>query len=190
VQTVDTTTPPATEPIELGRLRAHCVIEHEGDDELLLVYLAAARESLEAEAGLAGMTTAFTWTRDRFPCDVALDLPRRPVAAVESIQYRDTSGTLQTLDPGSYRVEGNRVVLDESQGGWPSTSCRPGAVKVAFVAGYDDPELVPPMYAAAVLLLTAHLYANREAVAAVRLEEIPLGIRRLVTLAAGGPSYR
>lgn len=48
----------------------------------------------------------------------------------------------------------------------------------------DDGEAVavPDMARAAILLLAGHFYANREAVSATKLEEVPLGVRRLLWL--------
>jgi len=53
------------------------------------------------------------------------------------------------------------------------------AAVLAGVAG-DDPMLVNPVVRAAVLLLTAHLYRNREAVTVETARELPLGVTQLL----------
>jgi hypothetical protein len=68
---------------------------------------------------------------------------------------------------------------------WPDTLAVVNAVTIRYVAGYslpsDDPQSrpLPKTLRAAALLLLGALYENREDTAAVKLEEVPFGVRSL-----------
>jgi hypothetical protein len=49
---------------------------------------------------------------------------------------------------------------------YPVTACRPDAVKVTFIAGYDTAEDIPARFMVAQQILVAHWYANRGIVGA------------------------
>jgi uncharacterized phiE125 gp8 family phage protein len=61
----------------------------------------------------------------------------------------------------------------------------PDSVKITYTAGsYGDGATVdtcPKLVKAAVLLLAAHLYENREATTDLKLVELPIGVTRLLT---------
>ena len=71
-----------------------------------------------------------------------IDLPRPPLQSVESIQYIDTAGNVQTLAPEDYVVDASsgeigRVALAWNRF-WPITRCSINSVVIQFTAGYGD----------------------------------------------------
>jgi uncharacterized phiE125 gp8 family phage protein len=114
-------------------------------------------------------------------------LPMPPISAITSVSIvDDEGGTSVVLDPlkvkldkelGRLRMTGSTV-----NGGGAA-----GRLVVVYSAGYT---VVPGWARAAVLLLTGHLYENREGVvvgAGVSAIEVPLGV---VDLAAAHKAWR
>ena len=97
-----------------------------------------------------------------------ITIPRPPLQTIDSIQYYDDFGMIQTLDPSLYLVdevsEPARVTPAFGKA-WPSTQNRANAVEVRFTAGYDDMgELLPQGIRAWMLMRIGDLFENREAV--------------------------
>jgi hypothetical protein len=73
--------------------------------------------------------------------NVAIILPRGPVLSVDSITYKDISGTVQTLDPATYNVD----LLSQParirplyNGVWPQALWDTNSVVIKFTAGYEQ----------------------------------------------------
>lgn len=132
-------------------------------------------------------------------------LPKPPCQSIVEFTYRDTSGVLQTLvqcnpdgttpdgqfygyqfDPGSETQPGR--LLPPWARPWPPSRRMPMAVQVTFNSGYGpygSPATwisggIPPAIIHAMLLQAAHLYANREAVAEVKMYELTRGVKDLI----------
>lgn len=161
------TTPPAEEPVTVDELKAHANIETDEDDTIIATYLKAARAKTEHFTWRQFVEADYTLTLDRFPTADYIDLPRPPLVSVESIEYYDTAGTLQTLSESSYSIdagtEPGRIYIDRSVG-WPSVADRRNAVSVLYTAGYGGAEDVPDDIKLSILMKAAHWYENREEV--------------------------
>ena len=175
---------PAAPIVSWGEAAAHLRLDAETERALVESYVAVATQHLDAEYGiLAGGTLGVqTWELylDAFPCCGPILLPLSPLVDVVSVGYVDVDGLDQIVHPGDY------VVDDKSRDGWivpvagyawPATLTAINVVTVRFRAGNA---IVPAPLKHAVLLLTGHLYENREAVTPVTLNEIPIGVYNLV----------
>lgn len=116
-------------------------------------------------------------------CTSVVDL-KAPLSSVTSINYTDTAGNPQLLDPSKYQVDlyslpGN--VLPAYGVTWPLVREGVGAFKVRFVAGFGAATLVPDDIKCAIKLLVGHLYSNREAVTTFNADEVPFGVRALLS---------
>ena len=174
---------PAAPIVSFGEAASHLRIDDESERELVEDCVEAATQHLDAQYGiLAGGTLGVqTWELylDAFPCGPIL-IPLSPLVDVVSISYVDADGFGQTVDPLNY------VVDDKSRDGWvvpvagyawPATLTAINVVTVRFRAGNAT---IPAPLKHAVLVLTGHLYENREAVSPVTLTEIPIGVYNLV----------
>jgi uncharacterized phiE125 gp8 family phage protein len=121
-----------------------------------------------------------------FPKTGALKLPKPPLVSVESVQYMDTDGELQTLAEELYEVDVTelfgciRPAFNEE---WPDIACYPTAVRVNFTAGYgsrNDIDTNQPDLVMAILLMAGHYDINREATTDRPMSELPLGVRSLL----------
>ena len=139
------------------------------DDTLIDTYIEAARQLAEENTGRAFVERTL---RLDLPCfDTEIILPKPPLISVSEVKYYDSANALQTLVAGNYDVDtpGGRILI-ASTGTYPSTYRRPDAVQITFSAGYESTsspkdyrEAIPERIKAAIKLLVADMYENREA---------------------------
>lgn len=151
------------------------VREFEGDngagDALLEAYIAAAHDACEQRTERALITSDWLLTLDAFPAacrfnpHAAIALRACPVQSVLSIKYDDADGVEQTLDPAAYRASlTQEPAMVTTVDGWPTTLSAPGAVRVAYRAGYGaTPADVPAPLKQWILLAVGDLYERRNA---------------------------
>lgn len=179
-------TSPAVEPVSLADVKRHLRLEHDDDDTILALYISAARQWIDGDGWLGRALITQTWelTLDEFPTS-EIRLPLLPVQEITSVKYDDADGIEQTVDADDYYLDNTSQpswLLPLSDVPWPSPMSGTNTVRVRFVAGYgDEPADVPAPIRAAILLMTGHLYANREAVmTGQRPEQLPLGVDALL----------
>jgi uncharacterized phiE125 gp8 family phage protein len=129
-----------------------------------------AREWGESITGRQFLQADYRQTQSRFPSCGPIVLPRPPLMSVTSIEYLDTSGTLQTLDPSVYVVtapaggacRAGQIDLAYGQV-WPDTLPQADAVRIAFRAGYGaSASSVPGPIVRAIRLAMGTFYEQRE----------------------------
>ncbi len=179
---------PTVEPITLAEAREHLRLVPTGspashpDDSLIEVLIQAARQHFDGKEGWLGralITQQWELTLDRFPTN-EIRIPLPPLQQVDSIKYDDEEGAEQTVSPTVYVVDTNPDggwVVPVSGESWPTTLDGINTVRILFSAGYGDAatDLPAPLIAAMKVLL-AHLYANRDNNA-----EIPQAIEIMAT---------
>lgn len=170
--------------LTISELRAHCRVDDPLEDGTLLAYASAAQAHIEEITGQILTRRLVFFRAPQFPVG-GWTLPQHPVLAAERIDYIDESGAPQTVPPESYTLarDGGYSILRLRQGAaWPSTAAD-SEVSVELLAGYPDGQCPAPLRHAC-LLLAAHFYENREAVApaagASGLSEVPFAVNALV----------
>lgn len=159
------------------------------DDDLDLIdhYIEAATAHLDGYSGVLGRALINqTWRIDA--CSWGSPFIRLPLAPVQieglTVKYFDGDNVEQTLAADQYEFFADAIGPRLSRAAsvsWPSLYSRADAVRVTFVAGYGaTAENVPAPIRQAVLMLAAHWYANREAVADQGMAAIPLGVDALI----------
>ena len=138
--------------------------------------LTAATETAEAHTKKALVRKQVKYYANRFPVgDIEFD-DHNPVRAVSGVVYKDADGASQTLSTADYNMdftgETFRIYPARSTS-WPDTYDYAEArdnVTVTFVAGYGSTEgdqttgAVPERVNAAIKIIAADLYENRESV--------------------------
>jgi uncharacterized phiE125 gp8 family phage protein len=152
------------------------------DADLIAIYIAAARDYVEAKSRTVLAPSDWKIILDTFAFD-PIPLSLFPLNSVSQIQYYDQNNVLKTVDPISYNVDlltaPGRIQLVYGQI-WPYTAVsRPDSVILYVNAGYTQTS-IPPTYRLAVLMLAAEFYQRRLPVTELRLAEIPVGIDRLI----------
>lgn len=177
-------TAPTTEPVSLSEMKLHLKMDDiSSDDTLISSLIAAARSACESYTNMGFISQEWTYALDRFPSTIFLN--KYPLDSVDSVQYYDSANTLQTLDSSYYDVD-----LQNSPGrislAWnytyPEIYNRINAVIVTVTIGYANAAAVPEDLKAAIKLLVAHLYENRESVMVGRMvTELPMGVKFLLS---------
>lgn len=194
---------PPVEPsaVPLDELKQQLRVDYDDDDALIDALGIAATQLLDGWKGILGgrCLVAQTWSEsfDRFPCgesygrddamENVLRLRLKPVISVASVKYYDSAGVLQTVSGSAYRLltDARGSFVASVPGGtpiWPpSGQCRPDAVTVQYVAGYETAADVPEPLRQAIKLMVAHWYENREAVViGPAVNELPFGAQALI----------
>lgn len=171
-------TPAASTIYTADQLRKRLHINSTAEDDLLSEYQTAALSLWEKHTGRPIRPTVY---RESFWNFTDIQLTRGPVTTVASVEYRDSFGTLQTLNNGLYVVDDSGRLVRIRVDSPPSLSGMYGyPVRVNYTAGIPDP--VPDEIRVAIAGLVGHWYRNREAYTDVSLDETPAGFQRVVDL--------
>lgn len=180
------TVAPATEPITRAEAKVYLRLDDDltADDTLIDTLISAARIYAETYCGRSFITQQWRLVLDSFPSPQtfgvpwgrpwsippqAIQLERGPVQTVESVQYLDMGGTLQTMSASQYTAELTSPqprITPVFGAVWPVPLPQIGAVRVNYTAGYGTAaSSVPAGIRQWLLLRVATLYRNREEVA-------------------------
>lgn len=185
---------PATPVIALADLKAHLRVDHSDEDDLIRGLERAAVAWLDGADGWLGRAMLQqTWELrlDDFHSE-QIRIPLPPLISVDSVQYYDARGTLQTLSTSVYQVVGARnafpgyVALRDGFS-WPTVKVQHEAVIITFTCGYTinaSPAegSVPDAIQHAIKMLVGHWYANRESVlVGVGAQQMPLACEALLS---------
>jgi uncharacterized phiE125 gp8 family phage protein len=180
-------TEPTVEPVSTTEAKLHLRIDHSTEDTYIASLIKAARLYVESIVGRALVTRTYTAKLDAFPSS-PFYLPYPPLATVGSIKYTDDDAVTLTFASSNYTVdlysEPGRVILN-SDATWPSVTLADiNGVEIVYTAGYGAAgSNVPELFRQAILLLVAHLYENREAVAVaqgISVTTVPLAFESLI----------
>lgn len=153
--------PPAANLIDLRLVKEQLRVDDPAEDFLIGHLVAAALAHLDGWSGVLGRCIgAQTWRSFGVALtDMALPFPDVQSAVVK---YLDAGGTEQVLSPAAYRIgndSGGGYLTFEPDASLPAVADREDAVRVDAVYGYAA---LPAPILAAVLMMVAHWYDNRD----------------------------
>jgi len=171
-------TPPTAMPVTLAEAKTHLRVDMSDHDAMITGQIEAATATLESWLTRALAEQTLELVLDSFPADEVF-LPRGPVQSVESVTYIDLDQVEQTIDSADYVVDisHDKYGVVYPVDAWPSAYDATGAVRFRYVTGYAA---TPWPIKVAIMMLTAHWYANAEAVSASSMLPVPLGVQDLV----------
>ena len=178
------TSGPAVEPLSLTDAKLHCRIDGSVENTMVTAWIQAAREYVENFTRRQLITATWAYTLDAFPATILV--PRPPLQSVTSLAYVDSNGDTQTLTENTDFVKNTGRVIGQVYPAygesWPATRWYPQAVTLTYVAGYGDAASdVPQAIVAAIKLLVAHWYENREAVVVGTITaQVPIAVESLL----------
>lgn len=171
--------PGTPQVVATGEAKAHLNVQHGDDDAYIAALINAVQLSLDGGAGSLGRALTTQQWLLKLPCfpgnslayarrDVIM-LPLPPTVTVDEVAYYNSGATKIVLTPNTdYKVAPGGLYGDTI---WPVSYWpvdfewgRPDAVQIKFTAGYASAGAVPEPIKAAIKLMVADLYANRETV--------------------------
>lgn len=159
-------TEPTEEPIAVDELtKRHLRLDDTVDDDLVAMYITAARKYCESFSGRVFITQTWDLYLDSFPDTDYIELPFPPLQSVTSVQYKpSTSSTLTTWASTNYIVDivSQPGLIRLAYGiSWPSTYDEPQAVQIRFICGYGLSSSVPAQFKQAIMLKLTDLFEHR-----------------------------
>jgi len=155
-------TPPTQEPLTLDEAKLRAGLDWvAGDprDQLMLGFISAARQQVEADTGLALLTQ----TRDVFYDQSPTFLPAqcRPLQQIVELVSIDDSGehAIPALTRALIGVRLQAALLP-GYGGRSTVDGTPTAYRMRVIVGWTAPLQLPPLLVHACGLLTAHYATN------------------------------
>lgn len=153
------------EPLQLSEAKKHLEIANAdtAHDEHIQRLIQQAREQVEHDCQVClvsrTVTEKFNWSGD----EEYWQLYYRPVTAVTSITYYDTTNTQQTFSASLYSLDADRRrIWLNSNSAWPTAYDRWDAISVSYTAGYGaNGASVPQMFKQAMLLLIGYYFEER-----------------------------
>lgn len=169
---------PGEEPVTLDDARAYLRLDDETQDGLVNALMTAARLTLEAATRRAFVTQSWRMTLDQWP-ERGVILPLAPIQAITQVSVDGV-----VLASESYSVDlaaepprlkaAHDVVL-------PAPEDVMTGIAIDMLAGYGAANAVPLPLKQAILMLTAHWFDNREAVAfGEQVQLLPMGVEALI----------
>lgn len=196
------TVAPTAEPVTLDELQAHVLGYNSADNPELARHIRTARALFERHTGVSLVEQTWQTAFVAFPADGLIPLPKAPVRSITSVQYYDTTGSIQTVSASNYRYDdhGNIAVISPAiNESWPASELgRTDAVIVTYVTGVYTVQGSPGdqvdestdpathfidrylLAQQAIKMLVTHLYENRGIVAPVALHDTPMGFQMIV----------
>lgn len=173
--------------VSLADAKAHCLVDHDDDDDYVTGLVKAAEAVLDGPNGMVGKAIAtqqWTLTQARLSGKTQLPIPVLPFRDVVSLKYYDADNVQQTADlAADYIVFGNEdfgyiqpIVT------WPAMYDRPDAIELIFHAGFGDVSDVPQNLVHAAKMLIGHWYENREHVVDYTVNTVPMAVSELVNI--------
>ena len=163
--------PPASEPVDLARLKLRLRISDNGHDQRLNHLISVARERVARETGRVFLTQTWLETRDGWDGDGRLctfatqfKLLKPPLIAVESVMLMQADGASELWPASEYFIdsamEPGRIVL-RPDSVFPQPGRPAAGLAIRFRAGYGDAASdMPAPLVEAVSVLAADLFEN------------------------------
>ena len=136
---------------------------------------------VEKYIGRQLMPAVYTYHLDRWHLPIYLPMP--PITAITEIQYVDTQGDTQILDPSQYQADLTSSpprLLPAFGTVWPWVRWLLNAVSITYSAGYADADSVPMPIKRAIMMLAGQWFETREPVAMGTHTDLPYGISALL----------
>lgn len=154
---------PAVEPVSITEARSHVELaaSDSNHDTELARAIEDARQQWERDTSEYFITRTMRLTLDSLD---EIQFPHRPVTAIASVKYYDSTNTQQTLSTSVYQLDtaNNRLRLAYDQS-WPTYLDRWDSIEINYTLGsHSDETTVPAVAKRAMLLLVGYYFrANK-----------------------------
>lgn len=156
-------TQPAIEPVDLDEAKKRCELPLDdfSHDDHLSALITEARQRLERHTKRAFINQ--TWRLTRMVIDgQRVYLPRPPFVSLTTFQFRNASGSMETIASDSYRMISSEEPAFIWSDSWPSLDGKPDGLVATYVCGYGTlASDVPRVIREAILELVAFKFRYR-----------------------------
>lgn len=167
------------EPVRVPELRDHLRIQSTAEDQLLALYLQAARVEAENRTHRALLPSQWCLVLDEL--EDSVELPRPPLSTASTdvvINYTNTTGGASTVQSTCYVVDADSEpgrIYESYDSEFPDDirDCE-GAVRITYRSGYSTAtEACPTPIRIWILMRAGAMYENREPLGEAKLNELP-----------------
>lgn len=153
-------TPPAVEPVSVTQLRNQARVPWNDEDDLLSLYITAARETVEKFLRRALISQQWDFKLDWGPA--WLELPKPPIISVDGVFYTDLGNVEHAVPTSTYITDTATGLVGLNIGNvWPLHRGKSG-FRIRYTAGYGiDPSSVPATIRRMILALAANMDSDR-----------------------------
>lgn len=156
---------PAVEPVTLAEAKAHLRVTDTAEDVLIANLIKAAREEVEAAAGIALISQDWRLYLDCWPPSGIVRLRKHPVQLVIQVTVYNLEGIAESIVPPAPNLD---RATQPARFAVPDTAKAPGramnGIEIDFRAGFGDTGVdVPDGLKRAMLLLVGHWFEHRGA---------------------------
>lgn len=166
----------------LADVKLHLRVDTADEDTLITSLLAGAIDHFEQSSRRVLTNRTITQKLDAWPGSRIIPLEKGPVVSVTSVTVRTEAGT-STLSASDYiaitgQTETKPCVAIKDQATLPAPDGYPQAITITYVA---ETTTIPESINAAIRLLAAHWYENRQAVGPTGGNEVPLAYQSVAS---------
>jgi uncharacterized phiE125 gp8 family phage protein len=151
------------EPITLPDLKLFLRVDGDADDKFIDECLRGARSAAENHTRRHIVRHSVIGFLEDWPSE-PVALPHPPLVSVDTVQYIDVDGNLQTLSTDDYRmITGDivaRIAFDEEMPERKENS----DIVINYQTGYTNPQDIPPVLVMGIRQAAAHMYELRQPV--------------------------
>lgn len=175
---------PAVDALSVSDVKAQLRVTSSAEDAQIATIIEAVLSHVDGLGTLGRAMVTQDWAQWVSQAPGTVTLRMGPFQSLVSVQYYDTDNALQTATLSDFetRLAGDFVTIAPKSGySWPAAYTRPDAIKITYRAGYGDAAAdVPGSIRMAMLMLSSHLYQNREAVTETALTVTPMAVDMLL----------
>ncbi|MCP5017105.1 MAG: phage gp6-like head-tail connector protein [Ketobacter sp.] len=170
----------SAEPISLAEAKMHSRVDSTDDDEIIRLYIAAAREYVENWSGTAIVESTYAFYFDIWQSEYNI---YKPINSITTFEYKnaDNVGVYGgSLTGSDYHYNSSQGLITLGNSVMTDIYNQSNAVKITAVVGQENIGEIRSDVKQAMLLMIGHWYENREEVSVVQLHQIPMGAKDLL----------
>jgi uncharacterized phiE125 gp8 family phage protein len=162
---IQVVTAASAKPISVDEAKLFIRVDGNEEDSLIDLLTSMAVERFQLTTGVQLISATLRQTFSSFPFFIQID--KKPITAINSVEYRDENGDWQTFSADNYIVSSDfKLITVKSTVTLPDLyEDEPRPLRITYVAGYGTTaESVPADIRHLILVMCATAYMQRESI--------------------------